>query len=501
MFGNLGINLQDYAASSQAAMNGGNYGGHGVSGQEELNQLQKALEAGNITGRETTNSTSASGSPLKVESLDSTLKLLTFKKSDIVVWQKVPKLKAYNTVEEFNQQESYGADRGGFILEGELPQEEDSVYVRRAQLVKFLGVVKSVSHVLTTVNTMVGNVINKEAQNGSLWILRKLNRSLVYGNSTVIPQEFNGFYHQHARHDGATYADGNLANYINSDVVIDMRGKRLTESAIEDAAETITTNFGIPTDLFATPKVISNYTKQEYGQKFIVPGQASQMANMGRTVKGQETNYGTINFNRDIFLRQPAAKSSGAAATHPKAPAAVTGLTGAVVASDAESKFAAVDAGDYIYAVAAVNRFGESALAELGAAVTVASGNSIDLTFTAGVGANPATGFAVYRTLKNGTGKFYKIYEISTGELANGHNGAGASNTRDRNFFLPKTDEAYIIQNDEEVCAFKQLLPMMKMDLAITSPAYRFMVLLYGTPMLYAPKKMVRFINIGEETA
>ena len=37
----------------------------------------------------------------------------------------------------------------------------------------------------------------------------------------------------------------------------------------------------------------------------------------------------------------------------------------------------------------------------------------------------------------------------------------------------------------------------MKMDLAILSPAYRFMVLLYGTPFLYAPKKMVRLINIG----
>ena len=44
---------------------------------------------------------------------------------------------------------------------------------------------------------------------------------------------------------------------------------------------------------------------------------------------------------------------------------------------------------------------------------------------------------------------------------------------------------------------FAQLAPLMKMDLAILSPAYRFMVLLYGTPFLYAPKKLVRLINIG----
>ena len=41
----------------------------------------------------------------------------------------------------------------------------------------------------------------------------------------------------------------------------------------------------------------------------------------------------------------------------------------------------------------------------------------------------------------------------------------------------------------------------MKMDLAVISPAYRFMVLLYGTPLLFAPRKMVRFVNIGRYVA
>jgi hypothetical protein len=38
---------------------------------------------------------------------------------------------------------------------------------------------------------------------------------------------------------------------------------------------------------------------------------------------------------------------------------------------------------------------------------------------------------------------------------------------------------------------------MMKMDLAVLSPAYRWMILLYGTPILFAPKKWIRMINIG----
>jgi len=54
-----------------------------------------------------------------------------------------------------------------------------------------------------------------------------------------------------------------------------------------------------------------------------------------------------------------------------------------------------------------------------------------------------------------------------------------------------------LLQFDEEVIEFAQLAPLMKMDLAVLSPAFRFMVLLYGTPFLYAPKKLVRFINVG----
>ena len=62
---------------------------------------------------------------------------------------------------------------------------------------------------------------------------------------------------------------------------------------------------------------------------------------------------------------------------------------------------------------------------------------------------------------------------------------------------MSDTDQAFILEKSEEILSFKQLAPLMKMDLAVIAPAYRFMVLAYGTPILYQPKKMVRFINIG----
>ena len=96
------------------------------------------------------------------------------------------------------------------------------------------------------------------------------------------------------------------------------------------------------------------------------------------------------------------------------------------------------------------------------------------------------------------TGEFFPLFEVSLDDVTRGYDGGGADIIRDMNRFLPDTDQSMLAQFDNEVVEFAQLAPLMKMDLAVLSPAFRFMVLLYGTPFLYAPKKLVRFINIGK---
>jgi hypothetical protein len=259
------VQLSDYQ-SSAGLDNQVLFGGQTTV--ETLDNLNKALSAGSTTGRETTNlQTAGSGAPLKVESLEKTLKTLTYGQEDIVFWKKIPKTAAFNTVEEFNQLTSYGQDRGGFNLEGETPNEEDSTYVRRAQLVKFMGVTKSVTHPMTLVSTMIGDAITKEINNGTLWILRKLERALFSGNEAMVPQEFNGLYTQHASNDQFTTLD----QYFNSEVVIDARGSALTETMLNNGCEGMIENFGRATDLYAPPKVLSDFVKMYYGSKFVQP--------------------------------------------------------------------------------------------------------------------------------------------------------------------------------------------------------------------------------------
>lgn len=487
----MNINVNDYMPNEV-------FSGSGTS-LDDLQNLNKALEAGNITGRETANLTTASGSPLKVESLEKTLKILTHQEQHIKLWKMIPKKAAYNTVEEFNQLASYGADRGGSLVEGELPSTEDSTYVRRAQLVKFYGVTKEVSHPMSLVNVQasVGNIIEREVKNGTLWVLRKINKALTRGNESIIPTEFNGIYTQHQNND--TFAD--LDAYFASEVLIDLRGAQLSESSIEAGAEAIIQNFGYPTHLVAPPKVLSKFVENFYGNKFIpINSSAVSAGEVGQNVQTFQSQYGPIKLEWDIFMNPDAPRKAGDAATSAKAPQPVTGGGVAIVNADDSSLFDTADTGDYFYGVAGINRFGEGAVVAAGAAAVIAAAKDVvDISFTAGVGGEAATGFRIYRTKKGGvaTDLMYPIFEISSAQKGAGYDGGAAGIVRDRNRSIPNTANCFLIQNDTEVFEFAQLAPLMKMDLAIIAPAYRFMVLLYGTPLLYAPKKMVRYVNVG----
>ena len=477
--------------------------------QQELAFLKKALEAGDQTGQSIVDSSTASGAPLKVESLNGTLKILEHTMENIVVWRNVPKRAAMNTVEEFNQLESYGADRGGAVNEGELAPEEDSVYIRRSRLVKFYSVTKSVTHPLTLVTPAHGPVISREVMNGTQWLLRKIDRSIVSANSDIISQEMDGLYKQHQDANGTT-----LDQYFASDTVIDVRdtatgatggGRILSEADIINASNGIVQGFGMPSALYAPPKVLSDFTQNFLQNKFIpINTSAVSAGTVGQRVQDFESQFGKIALNWDIFMNKPLTKTTTSGATSPNAPAApTTGAVTPVAATVAGSRWTNCANGNYIFAVSALNRFGESALTTLGGGTpaTIVANGAVDLTFTATAGPNATSGFRIYRSQLGATAAatatFEVAFEVSTAQLTAGYDGAAAGSIRDRNFFIPGTNQAFLLQDDNQVWEVAQLAPLMKLDLAIISPAYRFQMLLYCTLLLYAPRKVVRFVNIA----
>lgn len=477
----------------------------GFLGQEEGQmELQKAMQAGQITGRETADQ-SLSYEPLKAESLEHSLKLLEFRTQDIKLWNAIPKLTAFNTVEEFLQLSSYGSERGGFYNEGELSDVEDSQYIRRAEHVKYMQVTGEVTMQAQMTKNYV-DALRKETENKMQWILRLANRSLTNADADIIPQQFNSYYKQHASigvGEGFLYAD--IDAYINNDTIIDMRGKSLKQADVEAGAVIVDGHYGTANTLFAPTTIISALSQDYYNDQRILQNGDGFKGTIGAVPKAIATTLGDVSLMTDKFMKQSNPKTTTSAADNVKAPAApvADGSTPNALAADVKAKFTSGEAGNVYYAVAAINRYGESAITVLGSAVTLAAAYSIDLKFTAGTGANATTGYTIYRTKVTAAGSatglnFYPIFKVSVSQLAAGYSGAAAGLVRDRGYFMPDTEQAFTTQLDDEVLSFKQLAPMSKLDLAVIAMARRFIVFLFGTPQLYAPRKMVRFINVGK---
>lgn len=479
------------------------YAGEGFLGGQNDGQLelQKAMSAGVITGRDTTGQP-LTQEPLKAESLEKTLKLLEYRSTDIKLMNLMPKLTAYNTVEEFLQLSSYGSQRGGFYDEGELSDVEDSTYIRRSELVKYMQVTGEVTMQAQMVRSYV-DAMRQEVENKMMWIMRLANKSLTHADSEVIPQQFNSIYKQHAS-VGVTqdFLYPTFEAYYDSETVIDLRGKSLKQGDLEDAAVLVDNNYGNISHLCAPTTVISALAKDYYvTQRIMMNGEYNGAVNT--VPKVISTTLGDVTLVSDKFMKVDPSRMANTPATSIKAPAAPTVSAVALIA-DVNSKYAAGETGNVFYGVSAVNRYGESNLTIFATAVTIAIGQAIDITLAQGVGSIAASGFQVYRTKVTTASvptdlEFFPIFSVSESARANGFNGAAANKVRDRGYFLPDTEQAFVTEMTEEVLSFKQLAPISKLDLAVQSMSRRFICFLFGTPQLYAPKKILRFINAGKK--
>jgi len=464
--------------------------GFGTSSTRDVNELSKALSAGYAVANQT------GGASLRVESLESSLKVVTYGNRHIKLWKKIPKSPAYSTVEEYNVLSSYGNERSfGFTREGEIPANQDSSYTRQTALVKFIGTTRSVTHPMTLVNPAHGDVIALENQNGILWLLERVEDSLFHGNSDLA---FDG---------EAEQWDG-LDSLISSSSVVDLEGDSLQEADIEAAANLVIEAYGYPTDMFLGTRTMSDLVKTFYPRERVqLP--APKDGQVGLGINSMMTTAGSIEFNPDVFI-QPA-KSPPALATSANAPATPASIALAGFGANGTAdwqKLLGAGAGntDFNYAVTACNRFGESSPAFAGpltvtaAAITDGQQANLDITNAAAIGANPPEYYIVYRSNPGVTGASTNIADYSEiGRIACANQGAGVAGATfsDTNLQLPFTSTAYLGELTPSVLTFRQLAPLMRMDLAVLAPAYRWMILMYGTPVLFAPAKFVRMINIG----
>ncbi len=439
--------------------------GFGISPQQDLEELQKALSAGYDRPP------SAGGGALRVESLEATLKVVTYRMEHVKFWRSIPKLPAFSTVEEYNRLKEYGSDAGGFTQEGALPETDDATYQRTVGYVKFLGTTREVTLPMTLVRPAHGNIIALETQNGVMWILKKLERALFFGNSANIAEEFDGIEKQ--------LLDDTDASLVN---IIDMRDENITEDVVNNCAQLVYQGYGVANKLYAPPKAIASFINTLYPkERYLLPPPVE--GRVGITPRSVATITGDIVLEPDIFLNPPSIPSSAVGAKAPASPASVS--VGAP-ASDPQSKFSASDAGTYKWAVTAINRYGESAKTE-SSSVAVASGQSVTLTITDGAGTYPTQAYRIWRTNPGGSTYGYVTTIPRTGT---------DTQWTDRNEDLPGRLKAFVLEEDQMTLSFRQLASMMKVPLATIAASIRWMQLLYGVPLLYAPRRVVILKNI-----
>jgi hypothetical protein len=476
--------------------------GFGLSTWEEVAQLNKALSAGyDIPAT----SGGVSGSALRVESLESSLKVITFQMQHIKFWQKIPKLPAYSTVEEYNQLTSYGSDAGAFTPEGELGEYDDAAYARKIALVKYLQTVRKVTHPLTLVRAAHGDVVGNEIRNGIMWMLGKIENALYWGNRSLgyaaaEGQEFDGINKLIGGDAGAALPD--QAGYSGSVLAsVDAKGDPLTEDIIETAANTVVENYGFPTDIFIGTRPLADLAKVMFPkERIVVPYKEGQI---GVPINTFASQAGILAFNPDVFLRKKAHPTAASSAKAPLAPTVATAVRSAAGAYTGDFTKTNNGWGQYYYRVSAANRYGESAASAVAQSdAVIADTDYIIVTLNNNAG-EAAAGYHIdylniYRGVANGgaTDTLYLVGQI----VAANRNNSGATIWNDINSICSNVHKIFIGELTPQVIAFKQLAPMMKMDLAVVEPSIRWLQLLYGVPVIYAPRKWVVIKNVGEAT-
>ena len=467
----------------------------GLVSAAEIEALNKAITAGYGGAGKPTDLTH--GGVLQAESLETTLKSVTFDMKNLKMWPAVSVDKAYNLFEQYNRLIAYGSDSAPYIGEGGAPQEEDSTYVRDGQKIVFFGTRRRVSHQMTLVRVTVGDIVAQQAKEGTMHLLKNVERELYWGhahyqNQTTgamtgseadLPSSsiaMNGLLKQLLKGDtDAQMISGDFNGYgTTSSIGQDLAGAVMAQDDVEALAVIALENFGSPSELHAEPAVISAFVKQFYPQFRSAPGLASQT--VGYDVSKIQTTAGAIDLKPNLFLRpRTGVRAIGSGVAAPAATFTVSAAGASTGGSWA--------AGSYQVKVTAVNDSGESApVADT--SVTVAAGEHLAVT----LGSVPA-----------GV-KSWKLYVSAPGGAAGSEKFAGNwANTGAGVYVstgakLPGLGEAFLLDMSAENMRFKQLAPLSKINFAIVTTALEFAIVLYGALFVYTPRFNCFFKNCGK---
>ena len=448
-----------------------------------MDEFQKALTAGSGTDA----ASYTGGRALQPESLERLLITTTFEDDDYVLWRELNKSNLKSTVDQWVDRTDYGARWGAAVGERDNPAERTATLARITDQAKFLRTYRDVSHVATIVDTIV-EATAEEEQAGTRWLLEALTLLMYQGNSAVIPEEFDGIYKQVvAKGDSDQVID--VYNHTEADT------NHLSKALFNTGARLIRDNHGRATHLFnSTLDQADIDNLQDTKERTYIPiTGTSEGIILGSPAAGINTSYGLIKFNPDIF-NEPGEIAPDAATAGVGVPSTPVLNSLTAQAATGTPGFITAWAGTYKYRVAAVNKYGRSAAC---AAQTAAVINGQEVAINVSMGATVGTGYLIYRSDPAvGAGTITRLIRCEF-PFATGTNDVYDDNNAD----LPGTTMAFMLnlKTASRAMDWRQLLPLMKLPLAITQPSLPFLIMLYGFLRMMKPRQHVVYKNIVPE--
>lgn len=429
-------------------------------------------------------------SPLVPQSIEGSLSSATHTMQELSLWPMIPKTSVSNTLHEYVVVDDHGFDLDPFIPEGGGSSDDfatnESRYRRESVKIKYMAERRQVSDVATLVG-LIGdnrNAIAEETMRGTMSLMRKVEKQLWYGSEALNANGFDGILKQ-------------MRDNAPSENLIDLSGSSITPLLLQDAlGEAYSApNFGRPDCIYVEPRVHADLIKQAVASGRHDQFQVLANQSQGLTYGSQSINimapFGPVPVKAAPFLHFASKRPAAGFAGH-----GIAGDLNVAIASanavNAASKFGASDAGDYIYSIIGVGPKGLSKMKVL-AAETVAQGESVTITLPAD--ANYSM-YRIYRSAK----------DLDSGHLLIAECAADGTDFVDHNDGI-STDKSnqqkygcspiLLAQHDPQVMEFVRLLDFIRRPLAETASVKPFLLMLFGSPIVKVPSKMMLIENVG----
>lgn len=460
-------------------------GGSAGGSLDQLGDLKKALEASNY---QTDVATLTGGGALGVQSLDTAMKTTIQENDHFTLFNRLASTNATNIVDEYSRQTNVGGFLGGaFNSQMGVVRSAQGEYSREVGMVKFLMTLRQVGYVLT-VGKNIAEPVALEERNGALQLLTDANYSLYHGNADASPVQFDGIFNQIEKEV--------LAGNMSGDNIVDLDGGRLDSvdpfSIINTAASRYG-SWGKSTDVFLPNSVQVDLNKNlDPAYRWSPAGSNTPV--LGGHVEGIRITSGILKTNLDTFIQDEENpmvypfEVHNAAIAVSNAAIKPAGVAVNATANDTASRFTATRAGNYYYAVAAIDGTGKG-LSEVvkSTQTAVAAGKKAVLTITASASGSE-TGYAIYRSRQDGTNGTSDLRLVRVIKKT------GATTTyTDLNRDIPGTVMVPVLNlaTGADAIGWRQFQPMTKIPLPFGIggvPQYSWFQFLFGYLRVTKPK-------------